>query len=158
MSFFAETTLAKHLEALDQIGEIGSQYDAMYVLKYVFSNKKSIPDKAAQVIQKLMTKQPIKVMQHRFSDEGENINSGYIQIAQEQFKRISSFEPKYAVHLYGLVSMNNSGYIREKALHYLEKVPSSEALPYLLLRLNDWVPQISAKALQVIDHKISMTG
>jgi hypothetical protein len=42
----------------------------------------------------------------------------------------------------GLVSFHLSGYIREAALRFLGDVQNGSELPFLLLRLNDWVPQV----------------
>jgi len=39
-----------------------------------------------------------------------------------------------------LASLDPNGRIRESALHKLSENPSASALPFMLLRLNDWVP------------------
>lgn len=44
--------------------------------------------------------------------------------------------------LYGIFSFHSSGYVREQAVRALAQFASPEAFPFLLLRINDWVPQV----------------
>jgi HEAT repeat protein len=46
----------------------------------------------------------------------------------------------------GLASFHFNGYIREEALRRLGDVFNGTELPFLLLRLNDWVPQVRSTA------------
>lgn len=43
----------------------------------------------------------------------------------------------------GLLSFNSNGYVRERATRALAQAESSASLAFLLLRANDWVPQVS---------------
>lgn len=68
---------------------------------------------------------------------------------QSNLETFSHFCPEAAAHLYGIASFNLNGYVREAALKYLQNLPPSEILPYILLRLNDWVPQVRDKARKI---------
>ena len=46
------------------------------------------------------------------------------------------------VPYYGLASFHRSGYVREAALQALADEPSPQALPFLVLGIRDWVPQV----------------
>ena len=46
------------------------------------------------------------------------------------------------VPYFGLASFHRSGYVREAALQVLADEPSVQALPFLVLGLRDWVPQV----------------
>lgn len=46
----------------------------------------------------------------------------------------------------GVISFNASGYVREAAVRALAAFESSQALPFLLIRLNDWVPAVREQA------------
>ncbi|HTU25915.1 MAG TPA: hypothetical protein VMF30_10990 [Pirellulales bacterium] len=46
----------------------------------------------------------------------------------------------------GLVSFHRDGYVREAAVRELAKIGNGFELPFLLLRVNDWVPQVRAEA------------
>ncbi len=50
-------------------------------------------------------------------------------------------EPEKAIIL-GLASFHPNGYFREKAVRALSRMTSGAELPYLVIRLNDWVPVI----------------
>jgi HEAT repeat protein len=60
-----------------------------------------------------------------------------------------------ALLLYGVYSMHKSGYVREKAVRALSQYGSSKALPFLLLRLNDWVPPVRHLASVVLESILS---
>ncbi|MCX4084323.1 hypothetical protein N7281_05695 [Rickettsia hoogstraalii] len=70
--------------------------------------------------------------------------------SKEKLQSFTNFAPEEPAHLYGVASLNYSGYIREEALNYLEKLPTHEILPYILLRLNDWVPEVRVKANKIL--------
>lgn len=42
----------------------------------------------------------------------------------------------------GALSFHPSGFVREAAIHELVKVHTGDELPFLLIRANDWVPQV----------------
>jgi HEAT repeat protein len=55
-----------------------------------------------------------------------------------------------------LFSMHPNGYIREEALRKLApSVESTDSLPFLLLRLNDWVPSIRERAKELVSKMLS---
>jgi HEAT repeat protein len=54
----------------------------------------------------------------------------------------------------GLASFHFSGYVRERALRLLGGVFNGTELPFLLLRLNDWVPQVRSTAEGVIRARL----
>lgn len=56
--------------------------------------------------------------------------------------------------LLGLASFHNNGYVRESALEMLTTVRSGIELPFVLLRLNDWVPQVRRIAADAISARL----
>ena len=74
-----------------------------------------------------------------------------VSLNKESLKNFEHFAPEEAVHLYGIASLHHSGYVREEALGYFQNFSTSEVLPYVFLRLNDWVPQVQAKAKKVFE-------
>ncbi|HYX34654.1 MAG TPA: hypothetical protein VE954_16260 [Oligoflexus sp.] len=63
-----------------------------------------------------------------------------------------------ALLLYGLYSMHRSGYVREKAVRALSHYDSAKVLPFLLLRINDWVPQVSTLASEILERTLKRGG
>lgn len=58
----------------------------------------------------------------------------------------------------GIVSFHPNGYLREKAIKKLAELGNNRALPFILIRLNDWVPQVRNVARNAIENLIGMNG
>jgi HEAT repeat protein len=60
-----------------------------------------------------------------------------------------------SVSLLGLASFHSSGYVREAAIEKLSRVKSGTEIPFLLLRLDDWVPEIRNAAATTIRARLT---
>ncbi len=58
-------------------------------------------------------------------------------------------------HILGLFSFNGNGWVRQAAVEQLRKVDDEDVIPYLLLRVNDWVDPIQRLASSAIRSKLS---
>jgi HEAT repeat protein len=74
-----------------------------------------------------------------------------IYLKREDVAGLTVFPAEVAVHLLGIASLNMSGYVRQAALERLGRLGLREGLPYVILRLADWVPQVRALAHDIID-------
>jgi HEAT repeat protein len=54
----------------------------------------------------------------------------------------------------GALSYNRSGYVREAAVHALAKCSDVRAVPFLLLRMNDWVPAVREVAVAAMRRRV----
>jgi HEAT repeat protein len=54
----------------------------------------------------------------------------------------------------GLASFHPSGYVRESAIHQLATMQDGSELPYLLIRLNDWVAKVRQAAHWAINVRL----
>jgi len=63
-------------------------------------------------------------------------------------------QSKFATSLLGLVSFHYSGYVREGAVRELATQRTGKELPFLLIRLNDWVSEVRAAAEGAIRERI----
>ncbi|HYC87790.1 MAG TPA: hypothetical protein VEO54_01140 [Thermoanaerobaculia bacterium] len=61
----------------------------------------------------------------------------------------------YATEVLGVFSFHPSGYVREAAVRRLAESRDGAELPYLLLRLTDWVPQVREAALRAVQARVS---
>ena len=77
------------------------------------------------------------------------------QIGADELERILK-TPEPATQLLGLVSFHQSGYIRELAVRRLAQITSGQELPFLLLRLNDWVAPVNQLALSAVQERIML--
>jgi len=59
------------------------------------------------------------------------------------------------VWIYGFASFHPSGFFREKATIGLASIHSGEEIPFLIIRLNDWVEVVREKAKRAIEARIS---
>ena len=57
--------------------------------------------------------------------------------------------------LVGLATFHNSGYVRQAAVQELSSVTDGSEIPFLLVRLNDWVGEVRDEALRVITPKVN---
>lgn len=57
--------------------------------------------------------------------------------------------------LVGLVSFHPSGYLREIAVRRLTQTTNGQELPFLLLRLNDWVAPVYQLALAAVQERVT---
>jgi len=61
----------------------------------------------------------------------------------------------FAASLVGLASFHFSGYVREAAVGELASQNSGAELPFLLIRLNDWVSQVRDTAARAVQARIA---
>jgi len=59
-----------------------------------------------------------------------------------------------SVSLLGIASSHTNGHVREAAVRELGKTETGAELPFLLLRVNDWVPQIRSVARNFLQNRI----
>lgn len=63
-------------------------------------------------------------------------------------------QSKFATSLVGLASSHFSGYVREAAVVELSSQRTGKELPFLLIRLNDWVSQVRDAAASAVQARI----
>ena len=56
--------------------------------------------------------------------------------------------------LLGIASFHQNGYVREEAIKRLSEVTTGAEVPFLILRLNDWVSQVRKAAYEAIHSRI----
>lgn len=77
---------------------------------------------------------------------------GWFTIEPPSPDEIEEVEAK--LYLLGIISFNKNGYIREKAVAALAKLSDPAALPFILCRTVDWVPEVRRKAVDVLETKL----
>jgi len=61
---------------------------------------------------------------------------------------------EFAVSLLGLASFHNNGHVREGAVEKLSLEDSGQELPFLIIRLNDWVVQVREIAANAVNARL----
>lgn len=74
----------------------------------------------------------------------------YTEIHLSQVALLASLPPDSAVEMLGVATLNANGRVRETALRALGELGHRRAVPYVLLRLSDWVAEVRAAAQSVL--------
>jgi HEAT repeat protein len=74
----------------------------------------------------------------------------YPWIRTGELGRLRRLRPEDAVELLGVATLSGDGYTREAALRELGALRHPRAVPYILLRLGDWVPQVRSTAVTAL--------
>ncbi len=159
-----------YLKALDQIGKLGAPNDAQYLTKFTLTNHSQIAQKSAATIRLLLRKTRGTTwhsLYESFRYCWDVPQIGSISDSPRHFKKVRSqkiqqlqecyyqFPIKTATHVCGTFSCNHDGYVREKAIEQFGKYWHPEALGYLILRLNDWVPEVQSRAHALFEEVLS---
>ena len=67
--------------------------------------------------------------------------SAWAELKPDQLHLLERFGSE-SVYALGMASMHFSGYVRDEALRKLSDAQGGTELPFLLLRLNDWVQEV----------------
>lgn len=146
-----------YLKALDEVGGLGTPFDVQYIARYLFSENPLIAERAAKNICKLLSR--IKEKKLWLELYKSRFNSyEYNPFDKNKLSKIPKFPLLESVHAYGVASLNCNGYVREEALDYLGNLPTSAILPYILIRLNDWVPEVADKAKVILLNTLLSTS
>jgi len=133
-------------ELVKRARESGERYTADYLLD-VF--KKWWPDPLAQEAAEALVGLVSKANPYEWTRFYEGFR--YLKMTREDVGNAAEVTGPAAIHLLGLASLNSSGYVREAAVKQLAATGSSAALPYVLLRLPDWVKQVRSAAQEALD-------
>jgi HEAT repeat protein len=131
------------------------------LLSFVVTNKKENALAAAKVIHNLM----------------EQLAISHLASLDEHIRQMSFYYPNiwgwnkiqpgdiadldylqaYQVSVLGISSFHNNGFIREKALNGLSDIWTGKELPFLLIRLNDWVSNVREAASTAVTSRLQST-
>lgn len=67
----------------------------------------------------------------------------------------ADLDERARLSVYGFASFHPNGYVRERAVQLLANDFSGSELPYLLIRMNDWVEPVRKKAKDAVISRLS---
>jgi HEAT repeat protein len=79
--------------------------------------------------------------------------SAWLELTPVDLFRLTAFGAP-AVSLLGLASFHERGFVRQAAVELLAEHSGGAELPFLLLRLNDWVDNVRRVALQTVEARL----
>ncbi|MDJ1480716.1 hypothetical protein QNI16_09490 [Cytophagaceae bacterium YF14B1] len=146
-------SIEQKLQCLDTYKEKGSIHHIGFLFPLLKSKFLKVPFlsvqpsefqvKVANVIKHILQRQKITAGSYEFLR--------YLYILPADINKYKCSFPTESYHaLLMLASMNCDGYVREAAVRELALTKQPEAIPYILLRLGDWVGQVRNAANSAI--------
>ena len=149
---FGKIKTRDKIDVLNLLKPYADLYDVEYIYPLVFDKDNELALVAACVSASIMRK-----VQGKYWNKVYDIVK-YTKVEFEAIDSLLKFPGDKAIHLLGIASLNSSGYIREKAIRNFLKVSSSSAIPYILLRLNDWVSPVRSIAEYTLKYFLSLNN
>jgi HEAT repeat protein len=147
-------------DLLLQIGLAGEPAAVVDIIPFVLSESREVARAAAATVDKLLG----TLLQHELAqlDSIFRERSPYLgryrmewhKLKPADLSRLESYG-SYSVALLGLASFHASGYVREEAVKRLSRMSGGGELPFLLIRLNDWVQHVRKAALAAVTSRLS---
>lgn len=124
-----------------------------------FSEKLDEAKAAAATIHKLVTGTPLteftkleRALRARSPYSDENVYQWY-QLYPAKMDLLERFGDA-SVSLLAVASFHPNGYVREEAVKQLSLLPTDAVVPFLILRLNDWVYEVRDAAVKAIYSRL----
>lgn len=143
-------------ELLEEIEESGEYSAISELLPLLVDKKIGFKEVLATTIHTLFRKTPLLELfwiDQRIRDIPYYIEQNWYEIKPNEVNRLGRYA-EYSLVLLGLFSFHPNGYVREAAIHVLNTKKTGEELPFLIIRLNDWVPQISQIAQDAVQNRM----
>jgi HEAT repeat protein len=143
---------------LTAIGDSNEPASIVHVLPFVLATQPEVATAAAMAVHKLVLASTTKDLV--WLDGGVRQLTTYGELSYEWFKlypdQLNMLERfgSASASLFGIASFHRSGYVREAAIKRLDETTSGDALPFLILRLNDWVSNVREVAYQTIRARL----
>ncbi len=150
-----DVALAKSI--LSEIEKVGDWSSIPNLFQFVLQSDIEIADSAGRCIDSLLKNiRPLQLPQLE-----ERLGSGwYINERMNSLHELKSFDDnKYistnsCLAVTAVLSFHKNGFIREPAVKHLSACTTGAELPYLLMRLADWVPQVRGVAEHAVEQRI----
>ena len=139
-------------DRIRSIGDSGEAHAIPDLLSYAFAPNLDVQAEARSAIRNLFERLP----QEQLPALDEGLRAAWAHVedwygVKPSVKKLKGHDPDDLV-LLALMSTHRSGYVRAEAIHSLGKDSSGTAIPFLLLRLVDWVEAVRRAAdLELID-------
>ena len=121
------------------------------LLEAAFGKPDEVNRAAAEIIDAAFVRTPVRALSH-LEEECRRVswysNSAWYALRPVELSHFHAAGPA-RVGVAAVASFHHNGYVREAAVAWLGML-DARALPFLALRLNDWVPQVAERALAAV--------
>lgn len=152
------------LVALETIAELGDERAVPYLVMALATGDGIDTAVAARVLERLMPRDlaGLVLLETKVRDRGWYGYDGWwpgdrpqLKLYVEESAARSAMQRGLPTAALGLLSMNANGRVREFAVRQLAGSNAGDALPFLMLRANDWVTEVSSIARRAIEGHCS---
>ena len=150
------STVLESLQRIESAGEVAAIF---YLAVFATKNKRDPSNRASETADKLLRplapSELLVLDQHaraQYHYEDPELLKALREVAPAQLSELTELHPG-AHALLGAMSFHWSGYVREAAVRQLAQIRTGDELPFLLIRLNDWIPQVRTAARQTIQDR-----
>jgi len=159
---FSDTEVLEKL--LIQIEESGDVFAIPGLLLFLLKMNKTRAKLIAETVDRLLRQIPINKlpqfdeqlrMVYRYAGFSDLRYLDWSKISPQQVLSLLDFG-EFASSLLGVLSFHNNGYIREASSMALATIRDGSEIPFLLLRVNDWVQVIRKVAYQALLDRCSL--
>ena len=150
------------LVALETLGELGDERAVPYLVMALVTGDGIDTAIAARVLERLMPRDlaGLALLEAKVRDRGWYGYDGWwpddrpqLKLYVDESSARSALQRGLPTAALGLLSMNANGRVRELAVRGLAAVGAGDELPFLVLRANDWVPEVSTIARRAIERR-----
>ncbi|MDP3444553.1 MAG: HEAT repeat domain-containing protein [Ignavibacteria bacterium] len=142
---FQKDNVEERLIALTKILEFGYPSSIQSLIPFLKDDNKAIQQTTCKVVTQLFKKIETK--------KGYYDTLKYCDISKSDIDFYSqTFSNEDCLTLYSIATLNNNGYVREKAIEKLAKSKNEKAIPFIVYRLADWVQAVRQTALKSIEN------
>lgn len=144
---------------LSEIGDLNEPSAIIDILPFVLADKPGPAAAAATAVHQLLLATPVKelawldcALRQRSPYSGDHFYEWHL-LSPGQLGMFERFGDA-SVSLLGMASFHQNGYVREAAIKRLDLITSGAELPFLILRLNDWVSNVRDAAYEAIRTRL----
>lgn len=143
--FFSKHNTQERINALNKIADQGYPSLIYNLIEFLKDDNREIRESTCRTIIHLFKKIDSKKAYYN-TLKHNSISNSDIDFYEANFSK------EQYIELLAISSLNESGYVREKAVKNLSRCNSSRALHFLIYRLADWVWPVRQAALNGINH------
>ncbi len=149
VKLFGHPSIKDKIEAISKYRSFADTSDIKYVYPLIFSKNRELAIIAADTVAEIMR----KVQDRHWNTVYDEVK--YTKIDLGDMDIILNYPRNTSIHLLGIASLNCNGFVREKALRLINDSGNSCSIPYIILRLSDWVPSVRILAEQMIEKTLT---
>jgi HEAT repeat protein len=144
---------------LSAIGGLGEPAAIVFIFPFVLADRSDVASAAATAVHRLTAAtSPADLayldieLRKRWPYAGR-YRLDWLRLSPRELGRLERFG-EASVSLLGIASFHESGYVREAAIKRLDLITSGAEIPFLLIRLSDWVSNVRDAAHKSIRSRL----